>query len=218
MIIFKNNSIAKNFIITFSVLFFLDLFILFVYKYFNLEDSLEFEYFILPYCIVTPVYLIYKYYFKIANQLKFNSFKNLIYVGFNVFLFCLIRISIVEYDQYFNISFFYILEMLVINFIRYFIIFIIALNLISRKIIFKDFGYNNWKFILPIWGEIKMIDLLKLNNTWKYLLFIPFINIIIHYNILRSLSEKYLMGGTFQIGLFLFPFIYFPKLAFRKNK
>jgi len=90
----------------------------------------------------------------------------------------------------------------------------------SCWIIFRKAGRPGWAAIIPIYNLIVLLEIADLESGFFKALpfFIPGLNIIWYFILSYGLSSAYKKDIGFTFGLFLFPFIFFPILAFSKER
>lgn len=93
-----------------------------------------------------------------------------------------------------------------------------VLTLASQWRIFRKAGYKGWYSIIPIYNLVIMCDIIKRGRWWVLLFFIPIINLIALATITNGMARVFNRSDSFSVGLFFFPFIYFPILAFGQNE
>ncbi len=75
-----------------------------------------------------------------------------------------------------------------------------------------------WKAIIPIWNILALFRLANLSKWMVVLVFIPGANIYITYLVYAALADRLGKKRSFGIGLLLLPFLFFPILAFSKER
>jgi len=90
----------------------------------------------------------------------------------------------------------------------------------SWWIIFRKAGRPGWASIIPIYNIIVLLDIADLESGFFNALpfYIPVLNIIWFFILSYGLSSAYKKDIGFTFGLFLFPYIFFPILAFSKER
>lgn len=83
---------------------------------------------------------------------------------------------------------------------------------------YQKAGIAGWKALIPIWNILALFRLANLSNWMLVLFFIPGVNIYITYLVFAALADRLGKARSFAIGLLLFPFIFFPILAFSKQR
>lgn len=125
--------------------------------------------------------------------------------------------SFIDSLSIYKISYFYSSE-------QYYIIFliiisspIILLSFFSRYQIFKKLNLNPWLSLLIPFNYFLLIDKFQLPQCWKIYLFLPIINIIFMYRINSRVVKLYNLTNSIALGLLFLPFIFYPKMAFKKK-
>ncbi len=75
-----------------------------------------------------------------------------------------------------------------------------------------------WKAIIPIWNILALFRLANLSKWMVLLVFIPIVNIYIMYLVYAALADRLGKKRSFGIGLLLLPIVFFPILAFSKER
>jgi len=92
-----------------------------------------------------------------------------------------------------------------------------ALMLVSMWKIYEKLGTDGWKAIIPIYNTIVLLELLKW-DIWKIVLFfIPVVNIVFSFLLMRDLAKKFGKGDGYAVGLFLLSIVFIPMLAFKED-
>ena len=82
---------------------------------------------------------------------------------------------------------------------------------------FTKAGHPGWAAIIPIYNYIVLLQIAKKPIWWIFLIFIPFVNIIIEIIVLYNVSKLFGKDGWFTVGLFFLPVIFYPILGFGKS-
>ncbi len=90
----------------------------------------------------------------------------------------------------------------------------LALMIASEWKILEKGGKPGWACLIPIYGTIVHLDMLRRPWWWLLLLFVPFINLIILFIMVNDLSKAFGKGIGYTVGLIFFSFILYPMLAF----
>lgn len=84
--------------------------------------------------------------------------------------------------------------------------------------LFQKAGKPGWAALVPVYGTMVWIDIVRKPKWWIILYFIPVINVIMFLGLLVEIIKNY---GKFQykdrILVVLFPFVYLPYMAFQKD-
>jgi uncharacterized ion transporter superfamily protein YfcC len=84
--------------------------------------------------------------------------------------------------------------------------------------IYQKAGRKGWESIVPVYNYIVLFEIVKLPVWQAILLFIPFVNIYIVVKLTMKLSEVFGKSQGFALGLFFFPIVFYPMLAFDDSK
>ncbi len=84
--------------------------------------------------------------------------------------------------------------------------------------IFVKAGKPGWGCIVPIYNIILQLEIAGRPIWWIFLMFIPFVNIVISIIILIDFAKAFGKGTGFAIGMLFLPFIFFPILAFDSSE
>ncbi len=71
-----------------------------------------------------------------------------------------------------------------------------------------------WACLIPIYGFIVQLQIAGKPWWWIFLMFIPFVNLIIYIMVNISIAEKFGKGAGFGLGLTFLAFIFYPLLGF----
>ena len=98
-------------------------------------------------------------------------------------------------------------------------IFIVAVfMIIAQWIIYTKAGKPGWAVIIPFYNIILLLEIVGKPWWWLFLLFIPFVNIVIIIMMYHQLSLSFGKDSGFTVGLVLLGIIFFPILAFGNAK
>jgi len=95
---------------------------------------------------------------------------------------------------------------------------IIVLVFVSQWIVYRKAGKHGWAVIIPIYNLFVLLEITNRPAWWIFLMFIPFVNIIIAIIVFNDLAKSFGKGIGFTIGLLFLSFIFLPILAFGKSK
>ncbi len=92
---------------------------------------------------------------------------------------------------------------------------VLLIVIISLWKIFEKAGEEGWKAIIPFYNAYILFRIAG-QSGWNFiLLFIPIVNLIMAIILSLDLAKRFNKSGAFGIiGLFLFPFVGYPMLAF----
>ena len=99
----------------------------------------------------------------------------------------------------------------------FYFIFIIFFAFVMWKIFVKA-GKPGWGSIVPIYNVILKLEIADRPIWWIFLMFIPFVNIVIEIIITLDIAKAFGKGSGFGVGMILLPFIFFPILAFDSSE
>jgi hypothetical protein len=91
---------------------------------------------------------------------------------------------------------------------------IFALLIASFWRIFVKAGQPGWASVVPVYGSVKLLEIVNKPLWWILLLFIPIVNLPISVIVAYRVARVFGKGGWFTTGLVLLPFIFYPILAF----
>ncbi len=80
--------------------------------------------------------------------------------------------------------------------------------------IFEKAGKPGWAAIIPIYNLIVLLKIAGQSPWLVILLFIPIINWIVLFILSMGLATAFNKSVLFALGLFFFPYIFYPILAF----
>src|SRR5215510_3406281 len=79
---------------------------------------------------------------------------------------------------------------------------------------FAKAGQPGWGVLIPIYNTYLMTQIAGKPAWWIILMFIPLVNIVISAILTVGIATSFGKGAGFGIGMFLFPFIFYPVLGF----
>lgn len=95
---------------------------------------------------------------------------------------------------------------------------IIIVSLISMWKLFTKAGKPGWASIIPIYNTIVELEIIGRPVWWIFLMFIPFVNLVISIIIIIDLAKSFGKDTGFAILLLFLPIIGLPMLAFGKSQ
>ncbi len=95
-----------------------------------------------------------------------------------------------------------------------FVVFVIVLMVASLWRIFTKAHQPGWASLIPIYNTVVLLQIIKKPIWWIFLLFIPFVNLIILLLVYVELSRVFGKGVGYTLGLIFLPVIFYPLLAF----
>lgn len=84
--------------------------------------------------------------------------------------------------------------------------------------IFVKAGKPGWGCIVPIYNTILQLEIAGRPLWWIFLMFIPFVNIVIWIIVIIDLAKAFGKGTGFAIGMIFLPIIFFPIIAFDSSE
>ncbi len=99
----------------------------------------------------------------------------------------------------------------------FYFIFIIFFAFVMWKIFVKA-GKPGWGCIVPIYNNILQLEIAGRPIWWIFLMFIPFVNVVVSIIVLIDFAKAFGKGTGFAIGMLFLPFIFFPILAFDSSE
>ena len=91
--------------------------------------------------------------------------------------------------------------------------------IISAWKIYVKAGKPGWASIVPFYNILCLLRIVGKPEWWIILYFIPLANLIVSISVAIDLAKKFGKSGMFGFfGLFLFPFVGYPMLAFGSTK
>lgn len=85
--------------------------------------------------------------------------------------------------------------------------------IISWYILFEKNKEKGWKAIVPIYNIYILMKIANINPFCMLLLFIPIINLFVFARISVEIANRYDKSALFAVGLFFFPFLFYPILS-----
>lgn len=93
----------------------------------------------------------------------------------------------------------------------------LVIMLLSCFKIFEKAKIDGYKVLIPLYNVYLFVKVADLPIFVVPLLFIPFLNLFIFWFISYRIGERFHKNIIFNIGLCLFPFLFYPILAFGKS-
>ena len=110
------------------------------------------------------------------------------------------------------------MEMILMMFVSIIGIVLFVFEIYSMCRSYAKADIAGWKAIIPIWNVLALFRLANLSKWMVVLVFVPIVNIYIMYLVYAALADRLGKKRSFGIGLLLFPILFFPILAFAKEK
>ena len=94
-----------------------------------------------------------------------------------------------------------------------------VLTLVGMWITFQKAGRRGWAAIIPIYNLYTLIKITGRSGWWLLLFIIPLVNIAVYLVIMLDIATAFGRGVLFGVfGLWLFPFVGFPVLAWGRSR
>jgi hypothetical protein len=101
----------------------------------------------------------------------------------------------------------------------YIVFFLFALVMaVSVWFIFEKAGQKGWKAIIPVYNIYILLKITGKKSWWIFLFPIQVVNIVVLLIITSDLARSFGKRPVFAAGLFIFPFLFYPLLAFGKSR
>ena len=84
--------------------------------------------------------------------------------------------------------------------------------------LFKKADKKSWHAFIPFYNLFTLLEIVHLPSFYFIFLLIPIFNLIPIFLISRNLSKVFKKNSKFTVGIFFLPFIFYPILAFSKDK
>lgn len=91
---------------------------------------------------------------------------------------------------------------------------ILTISVVSLWKVFIKAGQPGWAAIVPFYNMLVLLKIAGKPWWWLLILFVPIVNLVIAFLIMKALAEAFGKGTGFAVGLFCLGFIFFPILAF----
>jgi len=95
---------------------------------------------------------------------------------------------------------------------------IIVVVIIGLWKTFEKAGKPGWASIIPFYNLYVLTEIAGRPILWFILLLIPCVNIIAHIVVSIDVAKNFGKDTLYGVGLFLFPFIFYPMLGFGDAK
>ncbi len=86
--------------------------------------------------------------------------------------------------------------------------------IIANWKIFTKAGKPGWASLIPIYSNIVMFRIAKMSGFWVLVLLIPVVNVVILFIMYYNIAINFNRGLGTALGLYFFPYIFIPILAF----
>lgn len=101
------------------------------------------------------------------------------------------------------------------------VLIILGVWLASIWKIFTNEGLAGWIALIPIYNIMKLYEISGMTGWWALLTLIPFVGSIFAFiftiMLASRMANKYNKNTFFALGLLVFPYIFYPILAFSKK-
>ena len=94
------------------------------------------------------------------------------------------------------------------------VLIITVIVIISHWKLYAKAGKPGWAAIIPIYNIIVLLEIIGKPIWWIFLFIIPCVNIVFAIWATNLFSKSFGQSEGFTIGLLIFPFIFYPVLAF----
>ena len=94
----------------------------------------------------------------------------------------------------------------------------VVFYVVSGWKLYTKAGRPGWAIFVPFYGWIEFFNVAWGNGAVFLFMFAPGINILVAILTVQKLSEAYGHGLGYTLGLFFFPYVFIPVLAFGKSK
>jgi chromate transport protein ChrA len=91
---------------------------------------------------------------------------------------------------------------------------VIAVVIAAMWKTFVKAGKPGWASLIPIYNLVVLMQIAGRPLWWVLLLFIPFVNLVIHIIVSIDVAKNFGKGTGFGVGLALLGFIFYPILGF----
>ena len=101
------------------------------------------------------------------------------------------------------------------GFLFLFVLFFLGpLVIIPALLTYAKAGKPGWACIVPIYSTLVLLQIVNKPWWFIFLLFVPFVGIVVSIWLTNLLSKSFGKGVGFTIGLILLPFIFYPILGY----
>ena len=95
---------------------------------------------------------------------------------------------------------------------------LILLTLFSLSKVFKKANMSGIAAWIPIYNIMILVEIANLPKIYVLLMLIPFVNLYFYFKLCATITKMFKKKDTFVFGLFFFPFIFYPILAFSDSE
>jgi len=95
---------------------------------------------------------------------------------------------------------------------------LLAIMIVAFWKIFTKAGEQGWKSLIPLYNTWVLLEISGKPGWWLFLMFIPFVNIVIMIMMYNGLSKSFGKGIGYTLGLIFLSPIFFLMLAFGNAK
>jgi hypothetical protein len=107
---------------------------------------------------------------------------------------------------------------ILLSLVAIFYIALIGLMIVSHWKIYVKAGKPGWACIVPIYGLVVLLEIIKKPGIWFLYLILPIVNIVFLVKLNLELAKVFGKDTGFGVGLILLPFVFMPMLAFGDAK
>ena len=99
----------------------------------------------------------------------------------------------------------------------FFILAIVIFMIVCKWKIYQKAGKPGWASIVPIYGTLVFLEIIRKPWWWFFLLIIPGVNFIFGIWATNLLSKSFGKNEGFTIGLLFLSIVFYPIMAFDKS-
>ena len=95
---------------------------------------------------------------------------------------------------------------------------IIFLVIVPEWMMFKKAGQPGWAVLVPIYGSLILLEIVRKPWWWILMFLIPLVNVVFLVMTYNELSKAFGKGVGTTLGLLFLPFIFIPMLGYGSAK
>src|SRR5690242_15241696 len=90
----------------------------------------------------------------------------------------------------------------------------LVVSIASLWRLFESVGEPGWAAVVPVYNLVVTLRVAGMSAWWMLALLIPYVGVLAFLPVALAFAQRFGRGAGFGVGIWLFPFIFFPILAF----